>query len=95
MIHVNFDNMKGEIDKSVGQDPGNNGDGNGSSNTRRLKLIGFFVNNRIGHFEQFITTMEMIQVDVDDTKANDTVSTTFRWKMKYNLREKERKAKKK
>ena len=95
MIHVNFNNVKEEIDKFGGQDLGDHGNGNGSNSTRRPKFISFFVNNRSSHFEQLITTMKMIQVNVDDINVDDIVSTLFRWRMEYNLKEKVREVEKK
>lgn len=70
--------MTNEIDEFLVQNLGNNGDSNGSSSTRHLKLIGFFVNNRSSYSDQLTSRMEMIQVDVDDTKPNDTVNRLFR-----------------
>ena len=95
MIHINFNMLKDEIDKFVSQNLSNHSNGNGSSSTRRLKFIKFSVNDRSGHSEQFITMMKMIQVNVDVTKANNTVSTPFGWRMEYNLTEKVRESKRK
>lgn len=77
MINVNFDNVKDEINKFVGQDLGNHGNGNNSSSTKYFKFINFFVNQKSGHFKQFIITIEIIQFNVNDTKADYTVSTLF------------------
>ena len=95
MIHVDFNNVKDEIDEFVSQDPDNIGNGNNSSSIRYLKFISFFVNNRLGHFEQLTTTMKMIQVNVDDTKPDNIVSIPFGWKIEYNLKKKVREAKRK
>ena len=46
IIYVDFNNVKDEIDKYVGQDPGNYSNGNGSSSIRGLTFISFFVKNR-------------------------------------------------
>lgn len=37
--------------------------------------------------EQHTKAVEMIKVDVDDTEADDTVSTPFGWRMEYSLSE--------
>ena len=50
MIHIDFDNVKYEIDKLVGQNPGNYGIGNGNSSTRYFKFITFSLTNRLVHF---------------------------------------------
>ena len=92
MIHVDFNNIKDEIDDFIGQDQGDHGNGDSS---KCLKFISFFFNNRSGHSEQLTTTIEMIQVNLDDTKADDTMTTPFEKKMKYNLREKVKKVKRK
>lgn len=39
--------------------------------------------------------MKMIQVNLDDTEIDNTISTPFLWKMEYNLRENLREAKRK
>ena len=49
IIYVNFNNVKNEINESIGQDPGNHSNSNGSSSIRRPQFISFFVNNRSGH----------------------------------------------
>lgn len=70
--------MTDKTDEFVVQDLGNNSDSNSSSNSKHPQLIGFFVNNKFRHSEQLTIIMEMIQVDVDDTKANDTMNTLFK-----------------
>lgn len=40
--------------------------GNGSNNTRSPKFISFSVNNRLSYFEQLITMLKIIQVDIND-----------------------------
>lgn len=60
MIYVNFNNVKEEIDKSIGQDPNNHSKNNAKSSTRRPKFISFFVNNRSSYSEQLKTTLEMM-----------------------------------
>ena len=77
IIHINLNNLKEEINEFVGQDPGNYGNSNGSSSTKYFKFISFFVNNRSGYSEQFTTTMEIIKVEVDNIKADNTVSISF------------------
>lgn len=67
MIHINFYNMKDEIDEFVSRYSGNHGNSNGSRSTRRFKFISFSVNNRSGHCEQLITTKKMIQVNMNNT----------------------------
>ena len=63
MIYVNFNNIKDEIDKYVGHNLGNHGNGNESSNIRLLKHINFFVINRSNYFEQFTTMLEIININ--------------------------------
>lgn len=95
MIQVDINNVIDEIDDIDGQSPGAYDNGNGNSSTRRQKFISFFINNRSGHYEQCTTRKKIIQVDVDDTEADDTINTLIRQKIKYNLREKVRDVKKK
>lgn len=78
MIHIDFDNVKDEIDEFVSWNLGNYGDGNGSGGTRHLIFINFSINNRLGHSKQLITTIEIILIDVDNTEANNIVSLLFR-----------------
>ena len=78
MIHVDFNNVKDGINESVGQEPGNHSISNGRNSTRYLKFIRFFVNNRSDHFKQITNIMEIIKINVNETRANNTVSTTLR-----------------
>lgn len=57
------------MDKKVGQDLSDHGNGNGSSSTRCSKFISFFVNNRSNHFEQLRTKIKVIQ-KVSNSKIN-------------------------
>lgn len=95
MIQVNDNDVIDEIDKSIAQDPGNYGNSNKSSKTRPVQFINFSVTNKSDFFKQFTTLIEIIQVDLDNTEANNTVSILFGLKIKYYLREKVRKAKRK
>lgn len=51
IIYVNFDNIKKEFDKFVGQTLGNHVDDNDSNIIKYYKFINFFVNNRSTHFK--------------------------------------------
>lgn len=78
IIYIKFDNIKNEIDKFISQELGYHSNNNSSSSTKRLKFISFFLNNKSGYFEQLTIIIEMIQIKVDDTKANDIISILFR-----------------
>lgn len=47
--------------KFVDQHLSNYSKSNGSSSIKRSKFIGFFVNNRYGHFKQITIVLEKIQ----------------------------------
>ena len=49
IIHVNFTNVKDEINEFVGQDLGNYGNGGDSSSIRHTQFINFYINNRSDH----------------------------------------------
>ena len=95
IIQVNGNDVIYEIHKSVAQNLGNLSNKNRSSKIRPLIFISFFVTNRSDYFEQFTIIMKMIQITLNYTKANNIVNTLFRLKIKYNLREKIKKVKKK
>ena len=78
IIHVNFNNVKDEIDKFFGQYQGNYGNGDGRSSIRYLKSINFTINNRSDYSEQLITTIKMTQVNINNTEVNNTINTLFK-----------------
>ena len=47
--------------KFVDQNLADYGKSNSSNRTRHFKFIGFFVNNKSGHFEQITIALEMIE----------------------------------
>lgn len=49
IMPMNINDMTNKINKFVSRNPGNNGNGNGSSSIRCLKFISIFVNNRSSH----------------------------------------------
>ena len=77
MIYISFNNLKDEIVEYVGRNPADHDIGNGSRSARRPKFVSFFVNNKSSYFEQLTNTMEMKQVDMDDTETNNIVSIMF------------------
>ena len=74
IIQVNVNDVTDEIDEFIVRDPGNYGNSNNSSNTKYPQFISYFMNNWSGHAEKLITIMKMIQVDMDNTEANDTMN---------------------
>lgn len=77
MIQINVNNMTNEIDKFVSQNPNDYGNSNSSTSTRHLKFTSFFVNNKSIHFEQLTIMIEIIQVIIENIKANNMMNTPF------------------
>lgn len=51
----------------------NYNNGNSKSNFRHLKLISFFINNRLGHLKQFTKVVMMIQSVFNDAKIGNVL----------------------
>lgn len=72
-----FDNeineIKGNVDENI-IEIYNHNDGNSDSNSKRLKLISFFINNRLDHFKQLLKIVIMIPSIFDNAEIGNVLS---------------------